>query len=95
MFDMERSGAGMAWDLLVSGDRPKLIVPRSMSSDAGHLMCQGHPFSATYYDSDRARVFSLRSDRTGEDVSEVAKIYGGGGHARAAGFTVPIGWEGE
>jgi nanoRNase/pAp phosphatase (c-di-AMP/oligoRNAs hydrolase) len=40
------------------------------------------------------RIFSLRS--VGDfDVSAIAKIYGGGGHKNAAGFTVPIGWEGE
>jgi nanoRNase/pAp phosphatase (c-di-AMP/oligoRNAs hydrolase) len=29
------------------------------------------------------------------NVAEVAKIYGGGGHKNAAGFTVEYGWEGE
>ena len=34
------------------------------------------------------RVFSLRSNFDGVDVSEVAKQYGGGGHRNASGFKV-------
>lgn len=33
---------------------------------------------------------SLRSRKGGTDVSEWAKLYGGGGHAEAAGFSVPL-----
>lgn len=44
-------------------------------------------FAATYYDTEHHTIFSLRS--SGEfDVSEIAKIYGGGGHKNAAGFKV-------
>jgi len=31
----------------------------------------------------------LRSAEDGIDVSAIAKIYGGGGHTKAAGFAVP------
>lgn len=70
-------------------DVPVASLPYTLASDAGHLMAKGHPFAACYYDKDVGRVFSLRSTDDGVDVSEVAKLYGGGGHARAAGFTVP------
>lgn len=43
----------------------------------------------------RGRVFSLRSEPGGADVSQMAALYGGGGHFSAAGFTMPIGWEGD
>lgn len=53
-------------------------------------------FSATYYDSaDGKRHFSLRSPEDGADVSKIAGSYGGGGHAHAAGFERPMGWEGD
>jgi hypothetical protein len=53
-------------------------------------------FSATYYDgADGKRHFSLRSAPGGADVGAIAKAYGGGGHAHAAGFDRPIGWEGD
>lgn len=68
---------------------PVASLPYTLASDAGNLMAKGKPFAACYYDKDGGRVFSLRSTDQGVDVSEVAKLYGGGGHARAAGFTVP------
>lgn len=68
---------------------PVASLPYTLASDAGHLMAKGKPFAACYYDKDDGRVFSLRSTDQGVDVSEVAKLYGGGGHARAAGFRVP------
>ncbi|MDY0954619.1 hypothetical protein SOM22_08525 [Stenotrophomonas rhizophila] len=69
-------------------DVPVASLPHTLASDAGHLMGHGEPFAATYYDTSAHRVFSLRSRPHGIDVSEVAKLYGGGGHARAAGFRV-------
>ena len=74
---------------------PVANLPYTFTSDAGHRMAQGHPFAACYWDTPDGRVFSLRSTADGLDVSAVAKSYGGGGHRRAAGFRMPIGWEGE
>lgn len=88
---------------------PVANLPYTLTSDAGHLMCQPYaspnlqgeivtpPFAACYWDTPEGRVFSLRSDdkQGGADVSEIAKSYGGGGHKNAAGFTMPIGWEGD
>jgi oligoribonuclease NrnB/cAMP/cGMP phosphodiesterase (DHH superfamily) len=70
-------------------DVPVASLPYTLTSDAGHLMAQGEPFAACYWDTETARVFSLRSSDEGLDVSEIAKQYGGGGHVRAAGFSVP------
>lgn len=83
-------------------------LPYTMASDACHSLCElpmidprdgrgllNPPvFGASYYDTAKGRTFSLRS--IGEfDVSEIAKKYGGGGHKNAAGFQMPICWEGE
>lgn len=70
-------------------------VPFTMASDAGNILATGCPFAATYIDTPNGRMFSLRSAEDGVDVSEIAKLYGGGGHKHAAGFKRPIGWEGE
>jgi oligoribonuclease NrnB/cAMP/cGMP phosphodiesterase (DHH superfamily) len=70
-------------------DVPVASLPYTLVSDAAHLMAQGEPFAACYWDTSEGRVFGLRATDTGLDVSEVAKQYGGGGHAKAAGFTVP------
>ncbi len=69
-------------------DVPVASLPYTLTSDAGHLMAQGEPFAACYWDTENGRVFSLRSTDEGLDVSEIAKQYGGGGHVRASGFKV-------
>lgn len=76
---------------------PVASLPYTLTSDAGHLMATQHPskIGVCYWDTPQGRVFSLRSTDDGPDVSEIAKKYGGGGHAHAAGFRKEIGWEGE
>jgi uncharacterized protein len=72
---------------------PVANLPYTMVSDAGHLMCEQDsslPFAGCYYDGPDGRNFSLRSLKGKTDVSEIAKLYGGGGHANAAGFRVPF-----
>ena len=68
---------------------PVASLPYTMASDAGNRMALGQPFAATYYDTATHRVFSLRSLPGGADVSKIAVSFGGGGHERASGFSVP------
>lgn len=76
--------------LTIAGhDVPVASLPHTMTSDAGARMAQGEPFAACYWDTAATREFSLRSNDDGMDVSAIARTYGGGGHARAAGFRVP------
>lgn len=79
---------------------PVINAPWFYASDIGNILASQSPekAAATYHDrGDGKRVFSLRSVDGGPDVSEIAKSYGGGGHARAAGFTTvaPKTLEGE
>ena len=67
---------------------PVASLPYTLGSDAAHMMAQGEPFAACYWDTPGGRVYGLRATDDGVDVSEVAKQYGGGGHRNAAGFTV-------
>ena len=67
---------------------PVANLPYTLVSDAAHKLAQGKPFAACYWDTPHGRVFGLRSTNDGADVSEIAKQYGGGGHAHASGFTV-------
>lgn len=70
-----------------------------LQSEVGDALCKAHPdmpFAATYADLDAEnRGWSLRSrpDKDGVlfDCSAVARMYGGGGHPGAAGFTLPAG----
>lgn len=83
-------------EMVIGGHRvPVVNIPYTMVSEACNFMNVGVPFAAAYSDTSKVRVFSLRSAEDGIDVSEVAKLYGGGGHFHAAGFSVPIGWEGD
>jgi len=67
---------------------PIANLPYIHVSDAAHALCKGEPFAGCYWDTPKGRVFGLRSTDEGLDVSEVAKMYGGGGHRNAAGFTI-------
>lgn len=69
---------------------PVANLPYTMASDGAGQLAVDMPFAATYYDTEKERVFSLRSANTGLDVSEIAAQYGGGGHKHAAGFRVPL-----
>ncbi len=94
--DIEELLASGIRRMVIAGyDVPVLNAPSAYVSDAGHIMSINEPFAACYWDHAAGRSFSLRSSETGVDVAEVAKKFGGGGHAKAAGFTVKIGWEGE
>jgi hypothetical protein len=88
--DIQRALPVVTRRLTVGGvEVPVACLPAAWASEAGHILAQGEPFAAIYYDGPEQRHFSLRSAEDGLDVSEVAKAYGGGGHRRAAGFSVP------
>jgi oligoribonuclease NrnB/cAMP/cGMP phosphodiesterase (DHH superfamily) len=88
-------------EILTSAKRPMLIgghmVPVAsmsymMASDAGNIMSKDAVFAGTYYDTEKSRNFSLRSNKENPnwmDVSLIAMQYGGGGHPHASGFSVP------
>lgn len=66
---------------------PVINAPHFMSSDLAGELSEGYPFAATYSVDSRGIHYSLRSRKNGIDVSRVATLYDGGGHAHAAGFT--------
>lgn len=84
-------------DMVIGGVKvPVVNLPYTMASEAAGKLAENAPFAAAYFDAKDGRKFSLRSrGEGGADVSAIAKLYGGGGHRNAAGFTMPIGWEGD
>lgn len=73
-------------------DVPVAHAPFAFASDLAHELLKAHPaapFAAVVVDSYGARTYSLRSTDERQDVSEVARQFGGGGHRNAAGFRVP------
>jgi hypothetical protein len=73
---------------------PMVNCPRQFASDVGHELLKrfpGVPFAASWYRrNDGLLEFSLRSEAHRLDVSEVAALFGGGGHRNAAGFQLAI-----
>lgn len=67
--------------------------PPMFASEVGHTLLDRHPdapFSAMWYEAGDKRMWSLRSRDDRQDVSQVAAIFGGGGHRNAAGFSEPV-----
>lgn len=74
----------------IGGHRvPMINCPYIYASDMGHMLAEDHPFAACWWETPEGRVFSLRSRDDGVDVSEIAQLFGGGGHEHAAGFRIP------
>jgi hypothetical protein len=71
---------------------PVCNVPGHYASDVAHELLQRHPeaaFAAAWFRrADGKRQYSLRSQDNRQDVSEIAKVFGGGGHRNAAGFEI-------
>lgn len=95
---LQRKSVSMAansmWIGTVGGYEVPIVCASQNVSEIGEYLCEQHPgrpFAAVYRDQGNRRRWSLRS-RFGFDVSEVAKQYGGGGHAAAAGFEQEIPW---
>ena len=76
---------------------PSVETDQLMSDTAEQLLIENPhaPFAAVYYHTEQdcvpATKFSLRSKKGGTDVSAIAHVLGGGGHANAAGFVIADG----
>lgn len=74
---------------------PVVNAPGFIASDLLHNILKlepSVPFAAAYCDiiDQGVRYYSLRSEDGREDVSVIAKSFGGGGHRNASGFSVPL-----
>ena len=66
---------------------PVANLPYTLANDGANMLSKGVAFGASYYiNKDGNRIWSLRSDKDGVDVSAIASKFGGGGHYHAAGF---------
>jgi uncharacterized protein len=72
------------------GHKVPVVNATTLHSEIGNALCEGRPFSDTYYDDLKAGVrrWSLRSKASGMNVTKLAQSVWGGGHpsGRAAGF---------
>jgi uncharacterized protein len=80
------------WKNIGKWNVPVAHAPYAFASDLAHELLKAHPdaaFAAVVVDAYGGRTYSLRSEDSRQDVSEVAKSFGGGGHRNASGFRVP------
>lgn len=73
---------------------PMVNAPKQFASDACHRLLEMNPeapfVSSWFRRADGLVEFSLRSQDHRQDVSVVAKLFGGGGHRNAAGFQLQM-----
>lgn len=85
--------------MVIAGHKvPVAPAPYSFASDVGHFLLEqipDAPFAGTYVDMPDGRRFSIRGRKNGIELNKVAEQYDGGGHPSAAGFAMPLGWEGD
>lgn len=71
---------------------PVVNVPYHYASDTAHALLQKFPdapFTACWFRRGDGMIqYSLRSEDSRLDVSEIAKKFGGGGHRNAAGYQI-------
>jgi oligoribonuclease NrnB/cAMP/cGMP phosphodiesterase (DHH superfamily) len=81
-----------AREVCIGGHQVRAANTSCLFSEVAEKLAEGMPFGAAWFQrSDGKFQWSLRSREGGVDVSEVARAYGGGEHAAAAGFeTVAI-----
>lgn len=79
--------------MIINGYNVICINTTTLISEIGNALSIDEPFVAMYFDTDKARVYALRSNAENKDyvdVSIIAKLYGGGGHKHAAGFSTNL-----
>jgi len=75
----------------IAGHAVPAVNATVLFSDIAGTLAMDAPFGVAWFVRDDGKVqFSLRSRNGGVDVSEIAKSFGGGGHAAAAGFELPM-----
>ncbi|MDH5527248.1 MAG: DHHA1 domain-containing protein [Nitrospirota bacterium] len=78
-----------ATEIVLDGHKVLCANTPTLQSEVAGQLAERRPFGVAWYEADGRRYYSLRSRDGGIDVSEVAQRFGGGGHPRASGFSVP------
>jgi nanoRNase/pAp phosphatase (c-di-AMP/oligoRNAs hydrolase) len=76
-----------AAEVELAGHKVLCVNATTLISEVAGELAKDRPFGVCWFErADGFRVYSLRSEPGGVDVSEIAKSFGGGGHKHAAGF---------
>lgn len=85
-----RAHVAQAAELEIDGHQVRCVNATVLASEIAGELAKDRPFGVVWFEGDNnERVYQLRSQEGGVDVSTIAKRHGGGGHARAAGFRAP------
>lgn len=80
--------------ITLAGNHIPIVNASVLFSEVANKLVEDYtdiPFAAYYYGrADKIQVGLRGRDSDGFDVSEVAKLYGGGGHKKASGFAIPF-----
>ena len=90
---IEEMASHVRWQVW-GGHRVPIVNAPVLYSEVCELLYGLHPevpFVMTYHDLESCIEYQLRTNKDDFDVSEVAKLYGGGGHQKSAGFRVDYG----
>ena len=79
-----------AREVTVAGHAVRMANTPILQSEVAGALAEGRPFGVAWYEVGGRRYYSLRSRDGGIDVAEIAKRFGGGGHAKASGFSVDV-----
>ncbi|MFQ5508640.1 MAG: DHHA1 domain-containing protein [Leptospirillia bacterium] len=77
-----------AEEITVGGYKVMAACTPILQSEVAGQLAEGRPFGLAWFEANGKRYYSLRSREGGIDVADFAQRFGGGGHARAAGFAV-------
>lgn len=84
---MVRLAMKSARNVHVQGYKVPAVNSCLYQSEIGSELAKGNPFAVVWYRGGDGRIYhSLRSTSEGEDVGEIARKLGGGGHRNAAGI---------
>lgn len=72
------------------GHNVPILNSTTLISEIGNKLAKDEPFVIIYFIKSDDVVISLRSDKNGLNVAEIAEGFGGGGHYHAAGFKLPL-----
>jgi uncharacterized protein len=84
----ELIGAGIQMITIGEYTVPAANLPYIYSSEVGNILSEYSPFAFCYWIVNDHVELSFRSHDNGVDVSEIAKLYGGGGHRPSSGAKI-------
>lgn len=86
---VERLIANTSYEAMFEGYRVRVVNTEQFHSEVAGALADKEGIGVAWRVRPDGVVVSLRTQREDVNLSELASRYGGGGHAKSAGFTVP------